>query len=157
MKQNIYDNEVFFNGYSKIRENENSNPFGQDDQDEFDKFDYDASKSAFKPLDKKPEDTGSVNNNAGYKPEPPKASDKTDFEQVAPVNDPAFKDGNIDFEEFTGVKEDKNTSNQKLFDAGQDLDFAASSNSSSSFTGGSDDEFALDEDAMAINPFKAAT
>ena len=24
MKQNIYDNEIFFNGYSKIRENENN-------------------------------------------------------------------------------------------------------------------------------------
>ena len=40
------------------------------------------------------------------------------------------------------------------FESGADLDFAGSADSKSPFTTGGDDEFALDEEAMAINPFK---
>ena len=129
----------------KIKESENaSDPF----EDEFDNFDFDASKSAFKPLDKPVTAEASA-----PIAEPPKASDKTDFEQVAPVNDPAFTDADLDFKEFTGVKEDPNV-NKSLFESGADLDFAGSADSKSPFTTGGDDEFALDEEAMAINPFK---
>lgn len=135
----------------KIKESENSsNNSGFDEFDEFENFDYDASKSAFKPLDK----PVTVEPSAPVAPvEPPKASEKTDFEQVAPVDDPAFADANVDFKEFTGVKEDPSI-NKSLFESGQDLDFATSSESNSSFAGGVDDEFKLDEEAMAINPFK---
>lgn len=135
----------------KIKESENSsNSSGFDDFDEFENFDYDASKSAFKPLDK----PVTVEPSAPAAPaEPPKASEKTDFEQVAPIDDPAFTDANVDFKEFTGVKEDPSI-DKSLFESGQDLDFAGSPDSNSSFAGGADDEFKLDEEAMAINPFK---
>lgn len=135
----------------KIKESENSSDSnGFDDFDEFENFDYDASKSAFKPLDK----PVTVEPSEPVAPvEPPKASEKTDFEEVAPVNDPAFTDGNVDFKEFTGVKEDPSI-DKSLFESGQDLDFAGSNDSNSSFSGGMDDEFKLDEEAMAINPFK---
>ena len=129
----------------KIKESENpqSNPMF-DEFDEFENFDFDASKSAFKPLDKPVtvEKTAPV--------EPAKAADKTDFEQVAPVNDPAFTDGNVDFKEFTGFQEDTSI-DKKLFESGQDLDFASSSDSKSSFSGGlDDDEFGLDEEAGPV-------
>lgn len=128
----------------KIKESENaSDPF----EDEFENFDFDASKSAFKPLDKPV--TAEASSPIA---EPPKASEKSDFEQVAPANDPAFTDADLDFKEFTGVKEDPNV-NKSLFETGQDLDFAGSSDSKSAFSN-PDDDFALDEEAMAINPFK---
>ncbi len=145
----------------KIKENENSDNGFSDGDDEFDNFDYDASKSAFKPLSKPVTDTDSKPSilkdaeKMSDKPqfaEPPKASMKTDFEQVGTF-DSTVEDANIDFKEFTGIKEDPNTDDKKLFEQGQDLDFAASSGSAGDFSG-SDDEFALDEEAMAINPFK---
>lgn len=131
---------------------ENNNPFNSipsDDYDEFDNFNYDESKSAFKPLSKPVE----------IETEPPKASEKKDFEQVAGAGDPAFTDpaftdGNLDFKEFTGIDSNVDSSETKLFEAGQDLDFAASTASNSSFSGGMDDEFKLDDEALAINPFK---
>ena len=133
-----------------IRESENTSGTDPIDEfDEFENFNYDSSKSAFKPLDKPVE----------VAPEPPKASEKSDFEQVASAGDPAFTDpaftdGNIDFKEFTGIDNNVNPADNKLFEAGQDLDFASSSSSNSTFAGMPDDEFDLDEEALSINPFK---
>ena len=132
----------------KIKEN----AFGSDEHDEFDNFDYDPSKSAFKPApvsESKPEEQPKRRSPF----ESAKASEKTEFETVAEADDPAFNDASIDFEEFTGIKKDENPEDRKLFEQGQNLDFAASSGSKSAFAG-SDDEFALDEEALAINPFK---
>lgn len=153
----------------KIKESsESNNGMTSNEFDDLGDFDFDPSVSAFKPLaksavpepeKKEPEVKPEPKVEAKAEPEAPafapstKAADKTDFEDVAGINDPAFKDGDVDFQEFKGIKEDKNPDDQKLFDAGQNLDFAASTASNSSFANPVEDELELDEEALAINPF----
>ena len=147
----------------KIKEN---NIF---DDDEFDNFEFDPSKSAFKPLagnaapssgsgtedgrdDKSPfsafDNMKSLKDAAS---EDVKPADIPEFAKVAAPDDPAFTDADLDFKEFTGVAEDKDPGTRKLFDAGNGLDFAGSN---SAFAGARTDDAGPKQDNLQVNPFK---
>lgn len=149
--------------------NDNATPSSDNlfgDDDELSNFEFDSSISAFKPL-------SGVTPAASVTSDVPKAEASADGVKPAPAaqapeapkaeakdvkpEPPLFIDDDPDFKAFAEAK-----TNEDPFKAGEDLDFAMSTKGNSNEFGSADDtkipdpldDLELDEEALAISPFK---